>query len=284
MESMYKKYLEKAQSKSTQVYDLEQYAKTVLADNIKKYRGVCESIRQKPKLKNREERRQQAKHLISLAYMQTVGAIKDARRDALNEVIKAAEDAKKAMPKATPEQVAKYRDMVNDLKTDLLFTTKFEDKQKVIEKFMDDIDNPELAAELRREFGNISRDAFTSMQGDDHAKVTILFKKYYEQLKDGIDFYPEDVKETIKLARNAAATLEEDRIYNDVYRDTYVSQLLEPEQMAYIENTDEYFQEQYPELMEVNIGQKIDSTIERDILTPDTQETVREAVVSRLVR
>ena len=177
MESMYKKYLEKAQSKSTQVYDLEQYAKTVLADNIKKYRGVCESIRQKPKLKNREERRQQAKHLISLAYMQTVGAIKDARRDALNEVIKAAEDAKKAMPKATPEQVAKYRDMVNDLKTDLLFTTKFEDKQKVIEKFMDDIDNPELAAELRREFGNISRDAFTSMQGDT-AKVTILFKKY----------------------------------------------------------------------------------------------------------
>lgn len=280
---MYKKYLGKAQSKSTQVYDLGQYAKTVLADNIKKYRGVCESIRQNSAINNPIERERQAKYLISLAYMQTVGAIKDARRDALNEIIKAAEDAKKAMPKATPEQLAEYRDMVNDLKTDLLFTTKFEDKQKIVEKFMDDIDNPELAAELRREFGNISRDAFNSIQGDDHAKVTILFKKYYEELKDGINFYPEDVKETIQLARNADATLADDRIYNDVYRDTYVSQLLEPKQMVYIENTEEYFQEQYPKLMEVNISQKIDSTIERDLLTPDTQETVREAIVSRLV-
>jgi hypothetical protein len=281
---MYKKYLELAKGSFGRVKDLEAYAKQVLYEDIQKVTEVSSKVRRTPNIENREGRIQQAKDMIALAYLQKVGVIKEARRDALNEVIQAAQDAKAKMPKATPEQLAEYKDRVNDLKTELMFTLDHDTKEAVIKEFINQIDNPDLATELRREFGNITRDAMNSVSDVDKSKIQVFFQKYYADLKDGINFYPEDIKETIKLARNAEERLVEDRLYNRVYAENYVSQLINNEQLVYIENTDQYFEQNYPELMETNIGDKLDRTIERDILAPDTKENVRAAAVSSLLR
>lgn len=280
---MYKKYLETARVNYERARGLEGYAKTVLSKDVMKCKDIAGKIGENPRLKNQEERKQQAKHLIALAFMQKIGAIKEERRNSFKEVIKAAEEAKNSMPKATPEQLAEYKEKVNDLKTELLFANDYGQKESIIKEFIKEVDNPDFATELRREFGVITRDAMNSVSGADKAKVNLVFKKYYEDLKDGINFYPEDIRKTIELARNAEGPLAEDILFNKVYTESFVPKLLNKEQLAFIENPDEYFEKQYPELMTVNVTQKIDQTIEENILQPETTETIRAAAVSSLL-